>query len=377
MVAHARTRFGAHQVKTPSDDGRSLRTDLALEAQQSALASAREKRLPGVHSDEEHLPFGTLSRLNIESDIGAQLMGKPIGSYSTLQVPQLQERRRELARDVSECLAQEIDVFLEKVGVSPEGVVLVVGLGNWNATPDNIGPLTTSKLLVTRHLHEYNVLDEESLGQLRPVAALSPGVLGLTGVETAEIVQGVVERIQPDCVICVDALAARSIERLGTTFQLADVGIDPGSGVGNRRMSLTEESLGVPVLALGCPTVIYATTIVNEAVDRLAQHAPGTGSALQPDVSAETLSQGGQSILDPSRIVVHAREEFADGASFLFDPHVRQSLVQEVLGPSMGRLVVTPKEVDLLVETLSDILADALNEALHPGISAEEAALLR
>ncbi len=390
MIAHARSRFG--DIHTPSDvddvaGSDDLRTDLALEAHQIAASKAPQSHLPGVQTVEESLPFGTVTRLEIESDMGAAALGKPIGRYSTIQVPQLHERRRELTHDVSQCLATEIAAVLEHVGVTAGANVLVVGLGNWNATPDNVGPLTTSKLLVTRHLHEYGVLDEESLGQLAPVSALSPGVLGLTGVETAEIVKGVVDRVKPDCVICVDALAARSMDRLGTTFQLADVGINPGSGVGNTRKGLTKETLGVPVISIGCPTVIYATTIVSEAVDKLvARMAVGAPSIPQP-ASPKSGQGGGQVTLDPSRIYVttHGSETSPaqgmngadDGVGGILDPQIRSELLQEVLGNSMGRLVVTPKEVDLLVETLSDILADGLNEALHPGITAEEASQLR
>lgn len=392
MMAHARSRFGVQDTDRDGDaplDRDDLRTDLALEAHQVAERTAPKSHLPGVQSVEESLPFGTLTRLEIQNEVGAKALGKPVGRYSTIQVPQLHERRRELTHEVGKTLATEIGRMLEHIGVAQGANMLVVGLGNWNATPDNVGPLTTSKLLVTRHLHEYGVLDEEALGQLAPVSALSPGVLGLTGVETAEIVKGVVERVKPQCVICIDALASRSIERLGTTFQLADVGINPGSGVGNKRMGLTKETLGVPVISIGCPTVIYATTIVSEAMDKLLERmgiTPADGAT--PEFAGVAAGRGADvSTLDPSRIVVKARDlevsspQDAVGQNVnsngMLDPAVRSDLIQEVLGPSMGRLVVTPKEVDLLVETLSDILADGLNEALHPGLSAEEAARLR
>lgn len=378
MMAHARARFGrlrSDLARPRAEDGAPLleepsaRSDLALEAHSFALQRAQAATLPGVQSVEEDLGFGTLTRLTVENELGAQLIGKPVGTYTTLHVPRLQERRREIGSEVSQALAREIEGFLEEAGLGPDAPVLVVGLGNWNATADNVGPLTTSKLLVTRHLHEYQVLDAQVLGRMRPVAALSPGVLGLTGVETAEIVRGVVERVRPRCVICVDALASRSVERLGTTFQMSDAGIHPGSGVGNTRAALNEESLGVPVLALGCPTVIYATTMVSEALDRLAerQAAPAPGPS-------------GGSLLDPARIRLGAGPSPGGGAGanrFAVDPQMRQGLMEEVFRPFMGQLIVTPKEVDLLVESLSDILADALNEALHPGLSAEEAALLR
>ncbi len=358
-----------------------VRTDLALEAQQ--LAVRRGADVPGVSLVEKDLGYGIMTTLKVESDIGAQVMGKSKGTYVTIQAPDFQARRRELESDVSQVLAQTVKEYLSNLHIPPSAPVLVVGLGNWNATPDNVGPSTTAKILVTRHLHEYRVLTEELLGRMRPVAALSPGVLGLTGIETAEIIQGVVQKIRPALVICVDALAAMSVERLGTTVQISDVGINPGSGVGNKRMGLTQETLGVPVMAIGVPTVIYATAIVSDALEALADRddSASVGMPAQPG------GTDGGSVLDPSKIVLgtppaHIQAERNPGQGrgnpfSAFDAARRKAVIQEVLGDSMGRLVVTPKDIDVMVDSLSDVLADGLNEALHPGISAEEAAQLR
>lgn len=385
IFQHARTRYGADHLRLDDtfadaldQESPGVRTDLALEAHQLATRRGKRSELPGVSTEEEDLGFGTVTRTVVQNDMGAQLIGKPQGRYVTIQIPQLHDRRRELAKDAAMALADEIRDFMSDAGLSEGGSVLVIGLGNWNATPDNVGPLTASKLLVTRHLHEYQVLDEEILGQMRSVAALSPGVLGLTGVETAEIVRGVVDRVKPDLVICIDALASMSIDRVGTTFQLSNVGINPGSGVGNTRRALTRDTLGVPVLAIGCPTVIYATTIVSDALDRLGPHmAPQAGNG-SPEPGRSDAPAG---LLDPTRIVVSARSdtEFSGSpvSANIFDSTQRQAILKDVLGKEMGHMIVTPKEVDLLVETLTDMLADGLNEALHPGLSAEEAAQLR
>lgn len=361
-----------------------VRTDLALEAQQLAVRQGAD--IPGVSLSERVLGYGVVTTLKVESDIGAQVMGKSKGTYVTIQVPDFQARRRELESDVSQVLAEIVEEYLENLEVAPSDPVLIVGLGNWNATPDNVGPSTTSKILVTRHLHEYRVLSEEILGKMRPVAALSPGVLGLTGIETAEIIQGAVQKIKPALVICIDALASMSVERLGTTVQISDVGINPGSGVGNKRMGLTLETLGVPVMAIGVPTVIYATTIVSDALDALAKR-----ERMEQPVGAPA-ANGGQpsgSVLDPSKIVLGSpavsgraqTDQPAPGVRLSpfgpLDAARRRAVIQQVLGDSMGRLVVTPKDIDIMVESLSDVLADGLNEALHPGISAEEAAQLR
>lgn len=377
-------------------DRHSVRTDLAFEAQQ-VVQQAGEGALPGVSSQTEDLGFAQVTRIEIENDQGAAIMGKAKGRYVTIHAPGLRRRDRSIERDISRTLAKEIEAYLTRFGIGPEAPILVIGLGNWNATPDNVGPLTVSKLLVTRHLYEYQALSEEILGRMRPVAALSPGVLGLTGMETAEIVQAVVERVRPAAVICVDALASMSVERIGTTVQVSDAGISPGSGVGNTRKDLSYKTLGVPVLAMGVPTVIYATTIVSDAVDQLLAAATGpqpSGAGSQSGAGAGAGTGvdagGGGSLLDPNRIVVTAADQPHSGPAnvqspggglglpgFDLDPASRRNLIRQVLGDSMGTLIVTPKEVDVMVDTLSDILADGLNEALHPGISAEEAAQIR
>jgi len=365
-----------------------VRTDLALEAQQ--LAVRRGADVPGVHVSERDLGFGVVTKLSIESDIGAQVMGKSKGTYVTIHVPDFQARRRELESDVSQSLASVVEEYLSDLGVPPAAPVLVVGLGNWNSTPDNLGPATVSKILVTRHLHEYRVLTEELLGRMRPVAALAPGVLGLTGVETAEIILGVVQKIQPALVICVDALASMSIERLGSTIQISDAGINPGSGVGNKRMALTRETLGVPVMAIGVPTVIHATTIVTDALDAMeAQSQSAFGAAKEAPPGGSMLDPAKISVYDPGKGATAPQGSLAPGGSdsrsrgpLLAGPSSpgaswRRAVIQEVLGDSVGRLIVTPKDIDVMIESISDVLADGLNEALHPGISAEEAAQLR
>lgn len=376
----------------------SPRTDLAIEAHQTLAQGGRE--VPGVRVETEDLGFATVTRTMIEDDLGAQIMGKAKGTYVTIQCEGLTGHDRDLERDVSRALGEEIKAFLRRNGITDSQMLLVVGLGNWNATPDNVGPLTISKLLVTRHLHEYRVLDEELLGKMRPLAALSPGVLGLTGIESAEIVYALVQQIRPAAVVCVDALASMSVERIGKAVQLSDAGINPGSGVGNLRKGLTPETLGVPVLAIGVPTVIYATTIVSEALDALEKEAasqPAPASAAAPVPSAEAAPASpaplGTLRVDPSLLLGRSGER-GDGPSAVagdpvaspVDPAAvssggrgehRSALIKRVLGDSMGTLIVTPKEIDALVETLSDVLADGLNESLHPGITAEEAALMR
>src|SRR5690606_35629985 len=174
----------------------------------------------------------------------------------------LRANDQDLYEETCKALAAEL-VNILKLG--PKSAILVVGLGNWNVTPDALGPKVVSNLMVTRHLLEY--LPDQVDEGVRPVCAVAPGVLGITGIETGEIVKGIVDRIRPDYIIAIDALAARKLERVNTTIQIADTGIAPGSGVGNKRMELSKDTLGVPVLAIGVPTVLDAATMANDAID--------------------------------------------------------------------------------------------------------------
>ena len=318
----------------PDFDPSSIRTDLALEAH-SALRGEANVEVPGVRVDEERVGEATVTRVVIMTREAERLMGKMAGRYVTIEAPGLRRRNRDLQEEISEVLSREL---IRMTGLAPQQEVLVVGLGNWNATPDALGPRVIGNLLVTRHLGNY--VPMELKGQLRPVAAMAPGVLGLTGIETGEIIKGVVDRIRPDAVICVDALAARSLDRIATTIQIADTGINPGSGVGNRRAGITEQSLGIPVFAIGVPTVVHASTIANDTLELLVDQLRG-------------------------------RNQFYEMISQM-DGQDKRALIDEVLSPSVGDLVVTPKEIDVLITDMARVIAGGINSALHPGIGPEE-----
>ena len=213
--------------------------------------------------------------VRIESENGAKAMGKPIGVYITLEAPKLSEPDKDYHREVSEALA----VYLQELlGTKEERSVLVVGLGNREVTPDALGPEVVGNLRITRHVvKEYGkaAFEKEKVHML---SGIVPGVMAQTGMETLEIVRGVVEETQPDVVVAIDALAARSSKRLNRTIQISDAGIHPGSGVGNHRHSLTRETIGVPVVAIGVPTVVDAATIVYDAVRDRNAVPPGLNS---------------------------------------------------------------------------------------------------
>jgi spore protease len=321
----------------------SPRTDLALEARDLA-SGASEKPIPGVHSDTYDDEGIRVTKIDITSDEGARAIGKLPGHYITLEVPSLRGKDSDLQDRVATKFAQEFSAFLQKIGIRPDAKVLVIGLGNWNVTPDALGPMVVENVMVTRHYFEL-MPDQVSPGY-RSVSAVAPGVLGTTGIESSEIVQGIVEKSRPDLVIAIDALASRSLERVNTTIQIADTGIHPGSGIGNKRKGLTLQSLGVPVIAIGVPTVVYASTIVGSAIDLMQRH-------FQRQTANTTQILG---MLD------NMQEE------------ERLQLVREVLNPLGHDLLVTPKEIDQFIEDIANVIASGLNAALHQAIDADNVA---
>lgn len=297
-----------------------IRTDLAMES--GACAGG----LSGV-STHTHRHEGIEEiQVIIETEEAAEALGKPRGRYITLCHPAIlhaeAKERKALARTIADTLRNLLPPF---------GDLMVVGLGNRHVTADALGSRVVEELLVTRHMRQMT--DEALQGRLRGVCAVAPGVLGVTGMETAEMVQGIVEHARPAAVIAIDALAARESGRICTTVQVTDTGIQPGSGVGNHRLGLTRETLGVPVIAVGVPMVVYAAVIARDAL-----------SMLLSDVGLP-------------------EEEHAQAMDALID---------KVIQNGMGELVVTPREVDELVGRVARILADGLNMALQPRLSEEE-----
>ncbi len=247
-----------------------VRTDLVLEARESITEGKQE--LHGVKVEEYKIQSKNIhvTKVLIESRNAAKAMGKPVGTYITIEAPELLEPDEDYHREISECLARELQGILpeQREGMS----ILVVGLGNREVTADALGPRVLDNLYITRHMiRTYGKAAYDGNG-VNEVSSIEPGVMAKTGMETAEIVKGVVLETHPDVLIVVDALAARSTKRLNRTIQIANTGIQPGSGVGNHRNALTLESLGVPVIAIGVPTVVDAATIVGDALERIASN---------------------------------------------------------------------------------------------------------
>lgn len=290
-------------------------TDLALEARGNAPVEG-VKLESGVER----------TVVRIDSQEMARQLNRSMGTYVTLSCRQAMTIALDMRRTLSEQLCRTIREMIPPRAQT----VLVAGLGNRSVTPDALGPRTVERVLVTRHMQ--GCLPADAVQRLSSVCALAPGVLGVTGIETAEVLRGMTEHVKPDAVIAVDALAARSSSRICSTIQIADTGITPGSGVGNHQRALTQETLGVPVIAVGVPMVVYASTIAGDALSDLVR-------------------TGGGSEADEEKLT---------------------ACVQRVVSERLGDLIVTPREVDALVERMAGILAEGINLALHPDLALEE-----
>lgn len=253
------------------------RTDLALEARESICGADSE--LKGVRVEEYYREEEDIrvTKVMIDTKNAAKAMGKPVGIYVTMEAPAMVEPDEDYHREISLCLAEEIRELMP--GMEEEQSVLVVGLGNREVTADALGPQVVDNLFITRHIVKEYGKAAYNCDKMNQISALEPGVMAKTGMETAEIVKGVVSQTAPDALIVIDALAARSTKRLNRTIQITNTGIQPGSGVGNHRNALTEESLGVPVIAIGIPTVVDAATIVGDALEKLLEEEKDLESA--------------------------------------------------------------------------------------------------
>lgn len=323
---------------------RSIVTDLALEAREIFKELKKEvvqemREPPGVDVENAGTQDIKITRVRVVSPEGEASIGKPMGNYITLEVQGLRQNDQQIFEDTCKALGTELVSILN---LKDKSTILVVGLGNWNVTADALGPKVVSSMMVTRHLIEY--VPEQIDQGVRPVCAISPGVLGITGIETGEIVRGIVDRIHPDIIIAIDALASRKMDRVNTTIQISDTGITPGSGVGNKRMELSRKTLGAPVIAIGVPTVVDAATMANDAID------------LVLDSMIQQAKQG---------------TEFYNMLSNI-DKDDKYQLIQEVLKPFIGSLIVTPKEIDELMERTSKVIANGLNIALHQGLTLQD-----
>ena len=308
----------------------SIHTDLALEEKERFESDHVD--VQGVILEEEYDKEREIriTKVKIETEKGARAMGKPVGTYITMEAPNMAVPDEEYHREISEELAKYIK---ELIKIEKEDyVVLVAGLGNRQVTPDALGPHVVDNLAITRHIvKEYG---KYAMGEdaVHMTSAIVPGVMAQTGMETLEIIKGIVKETKPDLVIAVDALAARNSKRLNRTIQIADTGINPGSGVGNHRNGITEETIGVPVIAIGVPTVVDAATIVNDTMENLI-------AALE---TSETLKGVG--------VVLQG-----------YNATEKYELIKELISPHLNGMFVTPKDIDETIKRIGYTISEGLN----------------
>lgn len=294
-----------------------VRTDLALEARESFEEDDVKIRGVRVETREDEEKEVRTTLVKIETENGARTMGKPVGTYITMEAPNMSGQDEDYHREISE----ELAYHLKKMIGEREQSVLVVGLGNRDVTPDALGPRVVSNIEITRHMiREYGRAALEGK-RANEVSSLVPGVMAQTGMETLEIIKGVVEETRPDVVLVIDALAARNTRRLSRTIQISDTGINPGSGVGNHRNGINKEALGVPVISIGVPTVVDAATIVGDTMEEMV----------------ETLDSSG-------------KVRGFGGALGTLNRVEKQQMIRELLSPHLNTMYVTPKDIDETVK---------------------------
>ena len=323
----------------------SVRTDLALEEKERFESDHVE--ISGVVLEEDYDEASELrvTRVEIKTENGAKAMGKPVGTYLTIETPNLAMPDEKSQTVIAEKVCSFIKELIRKFEVKDKDLsILVVGLGNREVTPDSLGPCVADHLSVTRHIVKEYGKYAIGVDDAPMISAVVPGVMGQTGMESAEIVRGIVSETNPDVIIAVDALAARNSKRLNRTIQIADTGIHPGSGVGNHRNGMTMETLGVPVIGIGVPTVVDAATIVNDTMENFIR-------ALE---SSDSLKGVGEVL-----------RSYNAGEKYEF--------VKELISPHLNGMFVTPKDVDEMVHHISHTLSEAINMLFSAGSGRSEA----
>ena len=304
-----------------------FRTDLALERRDIFKKSNNLDEIDGIDAEEKVIDENLkVSKVKITNSNGEQAIGKPIGDYITIDIKNLKIADEEEIQKSAEILSNELKLIINK-HIDYKDDILIAGLGNLHVTPDSLGPKVVSDIDITRHIIKYmpQYIDENA----RPVSAISPGVLGTTGIETLEVLEGVIDKIKPKMLIVIDALASRSIERISSTIQLSDTGIVPGAGVGNTRKELSKKTLGIPVIAIGIPTVVESAVLVNDCLDLFIEK-------LQEEAkSNEYLNK------------LKEQDNYEE--------------IKEALNPYDYNMIVTPKEIDELIKNMASIVARGIN----------------
>lgn len=307
-----------------------FRTDMADERKDIYKKANNLENIPGIETSESTLNDNIKTNIvKITNEQGEQAIGKPIGTYVTVDIKNLKLATDEDIQKASDVVKDELKKIIDSHCESQDEI-LVVGLGNQFVTPDSLGPKVVSEIEVTKHFIKYT--PQYVVEGTRSVCAIAPGVLGTTGIETSEIIRGIVDKVQPKMLIVIDSLASKSIERISSTVQISDTGIVPGGGVGNAREELSEKSIGIPVIAIGVPMVVESAVLVNDCLDLFI------GKLQNEAKSNDYLNE------------LKEKDNYGE--------------IKESLNPTGYNMIVTPKEIDDLIENMKDIVSTAINSAV-------------
>ena len=335
----------------------SIRTDLAFES-----INLEKMQYANEVIDEEQEEAGLIIKRTVISENVGREIGKKPGVYFALDTSAIKSHDHDDLKRTENALTYIIKEVFKLEGVTPNKRGLIVGLGNVNVTPDSLGPVVIDHVIVTRHMFILN--PEEVSEGISDVSAIAPGVMGNTGIETFDIIDAVIKKINIDYVLVVDALAAKSISRVNKTIQVTNTGISPGSGVGNKRKELSKETIGVPVIAIGVPTVVDAVTIASDTIDYLLKYFNTKMN------EKETPSQ--KIIFTPEKIDYQKAElpneettKHFLGNFGMLPQEEKIRLLEDVLTPNGYNMMVTPKEVDIDIQDLSELISSAIDRAIH------------
>lgn len=328
----------------------SLRTDLAIESIDSC------SNLEGIDKKIKKIDEIKITLVDVKEK-GSKIINKKEGSYITIEFVDITDSHNR--NKVLDVFAEELKGLLKKCQIKDNDSCLIIGLGNSSSTPDSLGPLSIDNVLVTNYLFELHELSEG----FRRVSAINPGVMGTTGIETSDIILSIVEKIKPSFVLVIDALASSSVERVNKTIQMTDTGIHPGSGVGNSRKEISKEILGIPVIAIGVPTTVDAVTIVSDTINYMYKHFSYTKNNVDKP-SSKLIVQTPNYLKKDVKVNEYDKNKLLGLVGLLNEEEVRQ-LIFEVLTPIGYNLMVTPKEIDFIVDRLADVIGNGINKALH------------
>lgn len=327
-----------------------LRTDLAIDLLENENIKSKVSNYGNIRVTKIYLDNKTADKIN-----------KKRGNYITIEFQDVTDYQNRI--DLTKIFSETLESLFDDIKINNKMNCLLIGLGNNKSTPDSLGPLTIDKILVTRHLFLYDNPEDG----FKCVSAIAPGVTGTTGIETSDLIENIINSVNPDFVIVIDALASKSIDRVNKTIQISDTGIQPGSGVGNFRKEVSKDKYGIPVIAIGIPTVVDAITIVSDTIQYMHKHYAFHKNFIKNPMHNLTVTSQVNYLKNDVKINDEDRRDLLGIVGSLDEEELKQ-LLSEVLTPIGYNLMVTTKEIDFLMENLSQVLGNGINKVLHKKI---------